>query len=355
MKMNWTRILFSFLIIVVIVFCLLFYSPVIAYLLLSIVFSYILDPIITWLEFKGIPRWLSVILVYFVIAGIIAWLSATYIPRLIEQGNQLIALLAKSDKPLNETILGMPFIHTIREYLRVVDFRISGMNLQNQFTDLIETGITKLGEIPGVLIKNFQTILSTIAVIFTIPIFSFFLLKDRRKMRRAMVSLAPNKYFELTLILLRKVDENVGNYMRAIFLEMLSVGVMATIALSIVGVPYAILIGIIAGITNIIPYVGPWMGGIIAALAILTTGNPPIMIFWMALAMFAVQALDNYFVYPTVVGNTIRMHPLVVLLTVFAGAYFGGVIWMLISVPLVYMIYSLVKVLYINLKQFRLL
>ncbi len=353
--MNWTRIFFFLLIAVVIIFCLLFYSPVLAYLLLSIVFSYILDPLVTWLEFKKIPRWLSVILVYIVIAGLIVWLSATYIPRFIEQGNQLIALLEKTDKPLNETILGLPFINTIQGYLRFIDVRIPQMNLQTQFTQLIETGITRLGEIPSVLVKNFQAIVSTIAVVFTIPIFSFFLLKDSRKMRRALMSLVPNKYFELALILLRKVDENVGNYLRAIFLEMLSVGIMSTIALSIVGVPYAILIGIIAGITNIIPYVGPWMGGTIAALAILTTGNPPIMILWMGLAMFLVQALDNYVVYPTVVGNVIRMHPLVVLLTVIAGAYFGGVIWMLISVPLVYMVYSLVKALYLNLKQFRLL
>lgn len=353
--MNWTRIFFILLIIVVILFCLFFYSPVLAYLLLSIVFSYILDPVITWMEFRRIPRWLSVLLVYIVIAGLIAWLSATYIPKLIDQGNQLIALMAKTNKPLNETILGLPFIHTIQEYLGFIDNRIPQMDLEVQFTGLIETGLTRLGEIPGVLVRNFQAILSAIAVVFMIPIFSFFLLKDSRKMRRALVSLAPNKYFELILILLRKVDENVGNYLRAIVLEMLSVGIMATIALSIVGVPYAILIGIIAGITNIIPYVGPWMGGIIAALAILITGNPPIMIIWMALAMFLVQALDNYFVYPTVVGKMIRMHPLVVLLTVFAGGYFGGVIWMLISVPLVYMIYSLVKALYLNLKQFRLL
>jgi predicted PurR-regulated permease PerM len=79
------------------------------------------------------------------------------------------------------------------------------------------------------------------------------------------------------------------------------------------------------------------------------------MIVWMAMAILIVQFLDNYIFYPLIVGRTIRMHPLVVLMTVIAGSYFGGVIWMLISVPLVYMTYSLIMALHKNLKEFRII
>ena len=353
--MNWNRIIFILLLLTLIVLGIIFYSPIFIYLIISIIVAYIFDPIVSWLEFKGMARWIAILCVYAVIAGLIAWLVITYIPRLIEQGNQLIKFISRSDVPLDQAIVQLPLIHSIYEFILKVDQTIPQLNLLPQFNQLIELGVQKLGELPQILLSNFQSIISTVALVFTIPFFSYFLLKDKRKIRQALVSLAPNKYFELTLILFNKVDENIGTYLRAILLEMINVGILSTIALTIVGVPYSIVIGAIAGLLNIIPYLGPWIGGFVAGFVILVSGLPPIMIVWMALAILIVQFLDNYIFYPLIVGRTIRMHPLVVLMTVIAGSYFGGVVWMLISVPLIYMIYSLIMALHKNLKEFRII
>ena len=353
--MNWNRIIFILLFLTLIVLGIIFYSPIFIYLIISIIVSYIFDPIVSWLEFKGMARWIAILCVYAVIAGLIAWLVITYIPRLIEQGNQLIKFISRTDVPLDQAIVQLPLVHSIYEFILKVDQTIPQLNLLPQFNQLIELGVQKLGELPQILLSNFQSIISTVALVFTIPFFSYFLLKDKRKIRQALVSLAPNKYFELTLILFNKVDENIGTYLRAILLEMINVGILSTIALTIVGVPYSIVIGAIAGLLNIIPYLGPWIGGFVAGFVILVSGLPPIMIVWMAMAILIVQFLDNYIFYPLIVGRTIRMHPLVVLMTVIAGSYFGGVIWMLISVPLVYMTYSLIMALHKNLKEFRII
>lgn len=353
--MNWNRIIFILLLLTLIVLGIIFYSPIFIYLIISIIVSYIFDPIVSWLEFKGMARWIAILCVYAVIAGLIAWLVITYIPRLIEQGNQLIKFISRTDVPLDQAIVQLPLVHSIYEFILKVDQTIPQLNLLPQFNQLIELGVQKLGELPQILLSNFQSIISTVALVFTIPFFSYFLLKDKRKIRQALVSLAPNKYFELTLILFNKVDENIGTYLRAILLEMINVGILSTIALTIVGVPYSIVIGAIAGLLNIIPYLGPWIGGFVAGFVILISGLPPIMIVWMAMAILIVQFLDNYIFYPLIVGRTIRMHPLVVLMTVIAGSYFGGVIWMLISVPLVYMTYSLIMALHKNLKEFRII
>ncbi|HNZ45003.1 MAG: AI-2E family transporter [Candidatus Cloacimonetes bacterium] len=353
--MNWNRIIFILLLLTLIVLGIIFYSPIFIYLIISIIVSYIFDPIVSWLEYKGMARWIAILCVYAVIAGLIAWLVITYIPRLIEQGNQLIKFISRTDVPLDQAIVQLPLVHSIYEFILKVDQTIPQLNLLPQFNQLIELGVQKLGELPQILLSNFQSIISTVALVFTIPFFSYFLLKDKRKIRQALVSLAPNKYFELTLILFNKVDENIGTYLRAILLEMINVGILSTIALTIVGVPYSIVIGAIAGLLNIIPYLGPWIGGFVAGFVILVSGLPPIMIVWMAMAILIVQFLDNYIFYPLIVGRTIRMHPLVVLMTVIAGSYFGGVIWMLISVPLVYMTYSLIMALHKNLKEFRII
>ncbi len=352
---NWTRLLFGILLFVVVVAAIIFYLPIFGYLLFSLVFAYIFDPVVTWLEHKKLPRWVSIILIYLVIGGLIVWLSLTYIPRLVDEGNRLFEVLSKTDKPLDEAILDIPFIHSIQNYVEDLDKAIPNMGAAQKFETFLVGAQSRLASLPDLLVNNYQRILSTLALVFTIPIFSFFILNDKRKLRKAMHSLVPNRFFELSLILMNKVDETVGRYLRAILLEAIAVSVMSTIALTIVGVPYSVVIGIIAGITNVIPYLGPWIGGGVAAITILVTGNPPVLILWVGLAMFLVQQIDNYMVYPVVIGRTIKMHPLVVLLTVFAGGYFGGVIWMLISVPLVYMLWSLLQATYTNLKKFRLI
>ena len=130
---------------------------------------------------------------------------------------------------------------------------------------------------------------------------------------------------------------------------------MATIAFSIAGVPYPFLVGAIAGLANIIPYFGPFSGWAVSALSILLSGLNPVQLLWSGLAMYSVQVIDNNIVYPVVVGTTIRMHPLIVLLTVITAGWIGGILWMLISVPLVYIVYNLVKVTHDNLKAFRII
>ncbi len=353
--MNWTRVVFIIILLAVIVLGLYFYRPMFAYLIAAVVFAYILGPLITFLEYRHLPRWLSVLLVYAVIAGLIAWFSIRLVPQLVQQGNILLSLIMGSDQPLSQQILAFPFVRSVFDFLLRLEAQVPALDLSAKLIQGINQTNLWLGQIPKFLIDNYQTILSALSFVATIPIFGFFILKDWQPLRRGMLSLVPNRYFELAVILLHKVDETVGRYLRAVLFEIFAVSIMASVALTIAGVPYSLLIGITAGVANIIPYFGPWMGAALAVLTVLVTGQPPVMILYAGLAMYLVQVLDNNIVYPVVVGKTIKMHPLIVLLTVLAGGWFGGILWMLISVPLVFMVYSLVRALYLNLKQFQLL
>lgn len=353
--MNITKIWFYLLLAAVILLGLFFYRWIFSYLLLSVVFTYILDPLVTWFECRRVPRWLSVIVVYAIIAGLIAWFTARFIPELVQQGNNLLALINASEGAKDEYILTLPFVQSIDLFLANLDAKVPSLELAPKFEALISSAKQQLGQLPKLLVDNYQTILGTISFMATIPLIGFFLLKDKHRFRKSIVAAAPNRYFELLIIILNKVDETVGRFLRAMIFEVIAVSVMVSFALSVVGVPYAILIGITAGVANIIPYFGPFTGGAIAVLSILIDGGPPIMILWTVLALYLVQVVDNNIIYPVVVGTTIKMHPLIVLLTVLAGGWFGGILWMLISVPLVYMVYSLIKELYVNLKQFRLI
>lgn len=358
--MNWNRLIFTLIILAACALAFVFYRPLLMYLLLALVLAYFVDPVITWMEYKRVPRWLGTLIVYLATIGLLAWLIVTYVPMLIREGNQFLALLSRTDRPLLQTILDLPGFRSLHELVENLDRSVPQMSLLTRFEIFLQTAVTSVSEFPQLPISNYQPILGTLAMVLMLPIFSFFLLSDKKPIRRGMMSLVPNKYFEITLILLRKFDENVGRYLRAILLEMLAVGIMSTFVLSLVGVPYAVVIGAIAGLTNIIPYIGPWLGGILAALVILFSGMEPITILWMGLAMFLVQQIDNYVVFPAIIGKTMKMHPLLVILTVLAGSSFGkdvgiNVVWMLISVPLVYMVFSLLRDLQKNLKEFRII
>ena len=353
--MNWTKLIFFTFLAAVLVLAVFFYRWIFANLMYSIVFFYILDPFVSWFERRHIPRWLGVISIYLIIAGIIAWFTARFIPDLVQQGNYLFDWFKSGEQLSSQYLINLPFIHGTYVFLQDLDSQIAGLALAPKLIELLDSGLSFLATIPKLLMDNYQKILSTISIIATIPLLSFFLLKDKYKLRKAAMEFSTNRYFELCIIILRKVDATVGTFLRAILFEVIAVGIMASIAFSIVGVRNPILIGATAGVANIIPYFGPFMGGSLAALVVLIDGGPLIMIFYCALAMYLVQVVDNNIVYPVVVGGTINMHPLLVLLTVIAGGWYGGIIWMLVSVPLVYITYSLIRVLYTNLRDFKII
>jgi len=115
--MNWTKRIFYFLLLALIVLGLFFYHSIISYLIYALVFSYLLDPFVGWLERKKVPRWLAVLTIYFVIAGIIAWFSSRLVPALIQQGNNLINILSSGERLTGQYIITLPFIRRIYEFL----------------------------------------------------------------------------------------------------------------------------------------------------------------------------------------------------------------------------------------------
>lgn len=332
-----------------------FYRWILPNLVYALILFYILDPFVSRLERWHLPRWLSVLVVYLVIVGLLAWFTSMFIPDLIKQGNYFFELLSRGDKLIGEYIISLPFVKSIYVFLQNLDKQIPGFMLAPKMLDIVNNTNAFLASLPKLLLDNYQAIVSAISVVATVPLLSFFLLMDKHKLRKGLMSLFTNRYFELGLILLHKIDDTVGTFLRAMFFEVICVGIMASVAFTIVGVPNSLLIGATAGVANIIPYFGPFTGGALAALSFLISGAPFIMVLYAAVAMYIVQLIDNNIVYPLVVGGTISMHPLLVLLTVMAGGWYGGILWMLISVPLVYISYSLIKVLYINLKEFKII
>jgi predicted PurR-regulated permease PerM len=353
--MNLTKWILYSLIIVLVVCGLMFYSWIFKYLAWAVVFSYIFNPTVNWLERHRIPRLVGILLVYSFVGTILTLSIIRLLPVLVEQAQSLFNFIKTTSQQGEISLLKIPFVQTLLLRIDYLDVQVPILKLHTHFVSLVQSLNNSMMNIPQVLISNYQKIFQAVSIFATIPFIGFFLLKDNVKFRKDVFKLIPNKYFEIVLIAAHKVDEIVGKYLRAMLIEIIIVGTLSSVALSFLGVNYAILIGFMAGFANVIPYFGPILGVMFAIISILLGGNPPVMILYVIVTMYLIHAIDNNFVYPFVVGATIEMHPLIVLLTVLAGGWAWGLIGMLVSVPVVYLVYGVTRVLFTNLKEFKMI
>jgi predicted PurR-regulated permease PerM len=134
--------------------------------------------------------------------------------------------------------------------------------------------------------------------------------------------------------LMDRVSQAVGGFFRGQLLVALFVGVASSIGLWAVGLPFWLLVGIVAGVFNLVPLIGPFIAGGLAVIIALI-GGEPLTALWAALVLLAVQQIDNHLVSPNVMSRTVQLHPVVVMLALLVGASFAGLFGMLVIVPLV--------------------
>ncbi|HYZ91934.1 MAG TPA: AI-2E family transporter, partial [Actinomycetota bacterium] len=162
----------------------------------------------------------------------------------------------------------------------------------------------------------------------------FYLLVDLPRLRAAALRLIPPDRREEARALASSVATAMGGFFRGQLLVAFIVGVMSSIGLRIIGLPYWLVIGFVAGAFNLIPLVGPFVGAI-PAIVIAAALKPPITIVWVMVVMLVVQQIDNHFISPNVMRLTVRLHPVTVMISLIAGATLAGFWGMLLAVPVV--------------------
>jgi predicted PurR-regulated permease PerM len=178
------------------------------------------------------------------------------------------------------------------------------------------------------------SVISGIIIFLLGPIMAFYLLVDLPRLHRGMMALIPPGRREEIQGLMDQIGQAVGGFFRGQLLVALFVGVASSIGLWIIGLPFWLLVGMVAGVFNLVPLVGPFIGGGLAVVIALVSGQP-LKAIWAALVLLAVQQIDNHLISPNVMGRTVQLHPVVVMLALLVGASFAGLFGMLVIVPLV--------------------
>ncbi len=191
--------------------------------------------------------------------------------------------------------------------------------------------------------------------VLVIPFVAFFFLKDGIHIRRSTLRLVPNRYFELTLMLMEKIESIIGRYFRALFIQILAVAGVASVLLYIVGLEYAIAVGVFTGLANTIPYFGPFMGFLAGTLVgVVQTGNFS-LVPGVIIAMLITQVADNAVFQPYIFARAARTHPLLILFAVLIGAQLAGIVGMLVAIPVLTILRVSVEQLLWSLRNYRIL
>jgi len=336
------------LVIFVIISLLYFFKLLFAPLIASILLTLLLDPIVNRLETAGFKR-INVILGIYVFIVIFAVGTLVFVvPKLVNEAQtfandlpQYKATVKKSVMEFQETLeKKFPDI-TIPDFVNAIKERIPG-----------EKGLDM-----DALIRHLSSFFAILSLVVIVPIVTFFLLADGHLILKAFLSIIPNSYFEMSALLIHRVTSSLKYFIRGQLIDAAAVGIMTSIFLAIIGLPYFLVIGIIAGLGNLIPYLGPIIGFMPAFFVVmmLPGGFSMVWIAKVIIVFILVQFIEGTFVYPIAVGKSVNLHPLVVIIGVTVGGQLGGVLGMLIAVPLISIVKVTFEVLYSYLKSYSII
>jgi predicted PurR-regulated permease PerM len=322
--------------------------------ILGLVLAYLLLPLVNWLD-RHMParlrawrvaRPLAIILTYLLVLVLIAGIIAFFVPLVIDQVNVLVE--------------NWPALTN-----RVEDWGTRGWGWYNDtiesmerfsptWKDTIENGLKGLAvEVLAIVqegvVATARTMSSTISFIIglvVIPFWLFYILHDENQVKEGVMGALPQQLRADVRCMASLIDDVLSAYIRGQLLLCVFVGGLATIALFIIGVPFALLLGLIAGILEALPFVGPILGAIPAIVVALL--SDPGSAIWVAIAFFAIQQVENLILVPRIAGESVKLHPALVMVVLVIGNELAGFWGMLVAVPITGILRDVFKYLYLR-------
>ena len=311
-------------------------------LILAGAIVFLLNPVVTRLQGRHIPRALGTALAYLGVLGLIVTVGLLVAPLATKQYDDLAKewpdLKADLERQIDDLAQrsesdGWPVrIPTYQELENQFsgnkaadangDGTITDAERQVRFAAQIDTA-------RELALKVFH-----VGIIFVLaPIIAFYLLVDLPHIRRVLRSLVPEHARGDVIVVSRRLSTAIGGYFRGQIAVAVVVGAMASIGMLIIGLPFWLIVGMVAGLFNMIPLIGPWVGAVPGIAIAIATGGGVHQAVAVAIVMAIVQQIDNHFISPIVMQRAVKLHPAVVMLALLAGGTLAGFFGLLLAVP----------------------
>ena len=307
-----------------------FFSTLFAPVLVAGFLYYMLNPIVTFLMKTKMKRTYAVLIVLLILVVALALILVTIIPKLASQLASLALSMPDFFSNVEDWVYKMaalPMFKDIDLTSYIDKLNISYGNIIQQFIGGLSSSIGSI----------FSTVASTTIVLFTAPFILFYMLKDGDRFVPGIKRFLPEKRQESIIELLEKMDKTLSNYISGQVIECLFVGTCTAVGYALLGVRYALLFGVIAGFTNLIPYLGPYLG--LAPAVFVTIFTEPYKAALCCVVVLIVQQIDGNIIYPNVIGKSLKIHPLTIILVLLVAGNIAGLLGIFLGVP----VYAIAK------------
>jgi len=296
-------------------------QDIIIILLFAIIIASGVTPFANWLDQKKFPRLLGVLLLYLSLFVLALFLLSLVVPFVSGEINQLI-----KDLPTFIDKVSVSLEKAQQESSsRYVDFFNEMLNLLDTFSSYLQASSSSAF---GFVVSIFGGIFSFLAVV----VISFYLSVMRGGIENFIRSVVPKEYEISVLSVWKRSEIKVGRWIQGQLLLALIVGLAVYITLSLLGIKFALLLGILAMILELVPNVGPVLAAVPAV--ILAFAQSTTLGLWVILVYLIIQQLENHVLVPIVLGRTVGLNPVVVILALLIGFKLAGILGMILSVPL---------------------
>jgi len=317
--------------------------------LVAMVLAFIFDPCVTYLEKKGMSRTKAtgiLMLILFLLSVIIL---LVILPALIQETTGFVKQIPAITQKLEKWFMSLQHLEdedVPKQLQWLKNLLNSYREIPPAIQDFIDSILSeveksvphitkKVSSFLGDIFSSILMVILGILNLLIIPVFMFYMLKEAPEIKNFAVSLIPFKYKENVISISSEIFLSLTNYIRGQIIVACVVGTLSAVALYILGIKYALLIGVIAGASNIIPYLGPIIGATPAVLVSLFKDDPVVSVISVIVAFAIIQTLESSVITPRILGESLKLPPLLIMLAIIVGGKLHGFLGMLLAIPCV--------------------
>jgi predicted PurR-regulated permease PerM len=302
---------------------------------------YLFNPLVDFLERKGVKRIISILVLYIVIIGALAIIISSVIPPLKNQVDRLIDNIPELTHDVQHAVTNLSNNRYVEQ----------GLQSANTDLDKLSTDASKhlskyVSGFSSGIVNFVGTITEIILSVAVLPFILFYLLKDGKNLPNYIVKLLPNRSRSEAKFILADMNHALSAYIRGQIFVAICIGVLLFIGYLIIGLDYALLLAIIAMVTNVVPYLGPIIAIIPAIIIAFITS--PFMLVKLAIVWAVVQLLEGKVISPQIMGRSLDIHPITVIFVILTAGNLFGIIGIILAVPG----YAVLKVIITHIYQF---
>ncbi|WP_436630527.1 AI-2E family transporter [Latilactobacillus sakei] len=304
-------------------------------IIIAAVLYYLINPLIDWLEHRWqLNRVLSITLIFIVIVALLAWGVATIIPIIQSQTTSLIKQWPSYWANIQKQTMSWfndPSFKSLQKQLDDINTDMLS-NVSGKVNKMLTSTVTHIGTAVGV-------VTNIVIAIVTMPFILFFMLKDGHRLKGYFVKFFPVRIRETTSQVLEEINGQVSQYIRGQLTVAFWVAVMFTVGYWIVGMKYGLTLGIMAGLLNLIPYLGSFLA--LVPSVVIAAFISPILLIKVLLVFAVEQTLEGRVVSPLVLGSKMSMYPVTTIIVLLASGKLFGLVGVIVGIP----VYAIIKIL----------